>query len=223
VDTTVEMTTLEVTLDAIHPNPWNPNKQTERVMTAVRESIREFGFIDPITVRPHPTREAAFEILGGEHRWIAARAEGIDTVPVTVLHGLSDAQAKKLVVILNETRGEADTALLGRLLSDIQRELEDENDLRLGLPYSEEELRQLTSVADDEITPPPPPPAGNGRPTPREPLKVNAVTLTYGEEQQVDRFRTLARIVQHERQEPDEATAVLRALEETVERIEGGG
>jgi len=45
-------------------------------------SIREFGFVDPITVR---TVDGRYQIIDGEHRWRAAKDEGITTVPIVDL------------------------------------------------------------------------------------------------------------------------------------------
>jgi ParB family chromosome partitioning protein len=69
-------------------------------------SIREFGFIDPITVRPLSAE--LYEIIDGDHSWKAARRLGMTAVPCTIVNGLSDQQAKKLTPILNGLRGEPD-------------------------------------------------------------------------------------------------------------------
>ncbi len=64
-----------VEVGKLHPNPWNPNRQDARTFEAERESIRNYGFIDPVTVREHPTINGEFEIIDGEHRWRAATEE----------------------------------------------------------------------------------------------------------------------------------------------------
>lgn len=43
-----------VPINAIRPNPWNPNVMSEFMFEKERASIREFGFIDPILVREQP-------------------------------------------------------------------------------------------------------------------------------------------------------------------------
>lgn len=147
-------------LDAVHPNPWNPNRQTERQFEAETESILTNGFIAPIIVRPHPDEEGTYQIVDGEHRYRALveivdqQLDGARNIPTlvadrcipAVVLDLDDANAKRLTVILNETRGSAVAADLGALLAEIQADFGD--DLINGLPYTELELEQLVSMGE---------------------------------------------------------------------------
>lgn len=131
----------------LHPNPWNPNKMDDATLQAERESIATFGFIDPITVRPVPGKRGHFQIIDGEHRWKVATEDGLAKVPVVVLQ-LDDTAAKKLTIVLNETRGQADTVLLSSLLGELQSELGE--DLGLGLRWNERELESILAVGEDD-------------------------------------------------------------------------
>lgn len=139
-----------VSIGDVEPNPWNPNRQNETIQRAERESIETYGFIDPITVRTNPLKaqgesDASWQIIDGEHRWGAAKDLGYDEVPI-VVYECDDRTAKKLTVILNETKGEADLPSLGQLLADIRTEGED--GFEIALPYSGAELSNLLSLAD---------------------------------------------------------------------------
>ncbi len=150
----------------IAPNAYNPNVMPDRVYRAELESIARFGFIDPITVR-EIEGENGVMIIDGEHRW---RAFGelrenwkagdcgeyhpsLETLfeknelPVVNLGALSDADAKKLTIILNETRGRANTVDLAALLAEIG-ETTGGAELAIGLPYSDEELAELLRLAE---------------------------------------------------------------------------
>lgn len=135
---------IDVNPALIDPNPWNPNKQTPRVQEATRESIGRFGFIDPVTVRAHPDIEGRWQIIDGEHRWRAAVDLGLKKIAATVLD-VSDSEAKKLTIVLNETRGEADTMDLAMLLAEIKV---DDPNLLEALPYTQEQLDNLVGLAD---------------------------------------------------------------------------
>lgn len=124
----------------LDPNPWNPNVQSEIVSRATRESIEHFGFVAPVAVRRSAT-EGRYEIVNGEHRWREATDLGHDTIPAVILD-LTDAQAKKLTVVLNETTGDPDVVRLGQLLV----QMEELDDFRVGLPYSDEELEHLLLI-----------------------------------------------------------------------------
>lgn len=135
----------EVPVGALRPNTWNPNEQTPRVSAAVRESIDAFGFIDPVLVRPHPDGDG-YEIVDGEHRWQAAIDNGDSEVAV-IVRDLSDTDAKRLTVILNETRGQADVIGLATLLDSLAQEMP-VDELIMGLPYTPDELGDLIKMAD---------------------------------------------------------------------------
>jgi ParB-like chromosome segregation protein Spo0J len=144
-------------IDKVHPNSWNPNKQSERQFEAEVESILAHGFLAPILVRES---KKGFEILDGEHRRkamsiiIDKKMVGAKNIPdlvaakqiPAIVIEVGDAQAKKLTVIMNETRGRAELGELAILLESISDEMGD--DLLVGLPYSEKQLADLLSLSE---------------------------------------------------------------------------
>lgn len=130
-------------IDKIYPNSWNPNMTSKRVDEAIRESIGTYGMVDPITCRRHPELDGALQIIDGEHRLEACKEMGFKTVPVVVLD-INDANAKKLTIIANETRGRAEKTSLSQLVAEIAEEL-DADQLMLGLPYLEEQIQEMIS------------------------------------------------------------------------------
>lgn len=134
-------------VDTLEPNPWNPNVMDERTYNAARESLRMYGFIDPVTVRPHPDLPGRWQIIDGEHRWKAAQEEGMAQVSIASLGPVSDERAKRLTIIFNETRGEADSVKMGRLLVELEAEVGADN-LSIALPYTDAELRHYKALAD---------------------------------------------------------------------------
>lgn len=125
----------------IYPNSWNPNMTSKRVDEAIRESIGTYGMVDPITCRRHPELDGALQIIDGEHRLEACKEMGYKTVPVVILD-INDANAKKLTIIANETRGRAEKASLSQLVAEIAEEL-DAHELMLGMPYYEDEFENM--------------------------------------------------------------------------------
>jgi hypothetical protein len=151
----LEITHLKIT--QVEANPWNPNKQNDNQYQAEIQSIQDNGFIAPILVRK---TGSTFQIIDGEHRWKALNEimeRGLDgkwnlpdlikakEIPAIVLE-VNDAQAKKLTIIMNETRGQADLSALGLLLAEIAPDLGDT--LGIGLPYSAPQLQELMAIAD---------------------------------------------------------------------------
>ena len=70
-----------------------------------------------------------------------------NAVPVANLGRISDTDAKRLTVILNETRGTSNAVDLAEVLAQIQEGLGGSlDDLQLAMPYVESELDQLLSI-----------------------------------------------------------------------------
>ncbi|MGL5060897.1 MAG: DNA methyltransferase [Microcoleus sp.] len=123
------------------PNPWNPYRnKSDRLQEAIAESIGEFDQIQDIVCRPHPSIDGHYQILDGEgrHRTFDPDAD----VYVTIVHGLTDAQAKKVTIVMDETRATADPELLSSLLSELSEDYSID-DLVTGLPYDEDQLTEM--------------------------------------------------------------------------------
>lgn len=114
------------------PNPWNPNRMTAAMYDKALESIQTFGFIDPLTVRRQGLN---FQIIDGEHRFRAGIDLGMYEFPCVIID-VTDAEAKKLTIVLNELHGQADPGKMGDLLADIL-DLTSLSELKVGLPYDD--------------------------------------------------------------------------------------
>lgn len=91
----------EIKIDSIVPNKSQPRKQfEEESLEELKESIEEFGVIQPIIVRK--TR-SSYEIIAGERRWRAAKAAGLKTIPC-IVRTSDDREAMKLALIENIQR-----------------------------------------------------------------------------------------------------------------------
>jgi len=133
---------VEVNINSLIPNPWNVNKTTPRQQEAIAESLGEYGQVIAILCRKQGDK---YQIIDGEHRYQELVKSGVKTAVINVIEDISDAHAKKLSIILNETRGYADRVDLGRLLDEIKIDMGD--DLITALPYDPQELDQLIKAS----------------------------------------------------------------------------
>lgn len=86
-------------------SPWQPRTTVEtrgEDFAGLVESIRTRGVLEPLLVRELPT--GGLELLAGERRLEASRAAGLATVPVRVLVGLSDTDAREVALVENLAR-----------------------------------------------------------------------------------------------------------------------
>ena len=78
-----EVRTLPV--DRIRPNPFQPRRDfSEEEMEELARSIRENGLLQPLTVRPAPGKEEAWELVAGERRLRAVLSLEWSQVPALV-------------------------------------------------------------------------------------------------------------------------------------------
>lgn len=113
----------KVSVDVLKPYEKNPRVMPEREMKALKRSLDEFGFVEPVVVDEHML------IIGGHQRVEAAKALGIKKVPVMIVAGLDDAEKAALNVALNRIHGDWDLDKLTDVLHDIS--LKDDLDLDL--------------------------------------------------------------------------------------------
>ena len=83
--------------------------------------------------------------MDGQHRWEIAKEEGARSIPAFRVDGLSDADAKRVTVILNDLHGQARPDLLSALVRDLASTL-DLDELLVGFPYSAETLSSLAGI-----------------------------------------------------------------------------
>ena len=127
-----------IKISDLFPNPWNTNVVSPENQSKIEESIKRFGMFKPLVVRT--LDDGRLEILGGQHRWEAAKALGIEQVEVVDLGKIDDKRAKEISLVDNSRYGSDD----GLKFSELLRELDDVEDY---LPYSEADLNQIFSAA----------------------------------------------------------------------------
>lgn len=122
-----------MSVDAIRPNPWNPNRQSEHEFKLLLKSMEEDGFTQPIVcvtlaeehlaedeaLRSQGYRAGDVMVVDGEHRWRAGAQLGIGEVPV-VLVPMTLAQARIATLRHNRARGSEDYELSAQVLRDLQ-------------------------------------------------------------------------------------------------------
>ena len=80
-----ELRELPISLLLDFPNEKHPFRPyTDEEMSALIEDVRLHGVLQPVLVRPHPTRRGYYEIIAGHNRRTAARKLGYTTLPCVV-------------------------------------------------------------------------------------------------------------------------------------------
>jgi len=88
----------------LEPSPLQPRRHFgAEELDSLAESIRSNGMLQPILVRPHPSRPGLYQIVAGERRWRAAQIAKLHDVPV-VERTLSDREVLELAIVENVQR-----------------------------------------------------------------------------------------------------------------------
>lgn len=89
-------------ISKVEPRSDQPRRSfDDEALAELTESIRQYGLIQPITVRRIDS--GYYQIIAGERRWRAARAAGLQEVPVRILEA-DDRRAMELALVENLQR-----------------------------------------------------------------------------------------------------------------------
>lgn len=135
-------------LGKLAPDPNNHNVMTSRDYAKLLESIRRYGFVDPLLVRQKKgKRGVTHETINGEHRLRAAAELGFTHIPCTDLGEVSDSEAEQLAIVTNDLHGSSDSVRLADRLRRINGSVPTAK-LAEVMPYSAKEIGLLVSSVD---------------------------------------------------------------------------
>ena len=94
-----------IPIEFLHPGKYQPRGTfNAQALEDLAQSIRSNGVLQPILVRPHPSKPSGqYEIIAGERRWRAAQLAQLHEVPV-VEKTLTDRDALEIALIENIQR-----------------------------------------------------------------------------------------------------------------------
>ncbi len=120
-----------ININELQPSLYNPRKWTHEATAQLKESIKQFGLVDPILVNSAPKRKNV--VIGGHFRLKVAKDLGYSEVPVVCLNIPDEAKEKELNIRLNKNLGDWDYTLLAQfdqsLLEDVGFSSEELDDI----------------------------------------------------------------------------------------------
>lgn len=105
----------KVPINTLTSPDWNPRQITEEELTKLENSLKEFGYIEPIIVN-----DVNNHIVGGNQRCKALRQLGYEEVDVVYVHIEDLAKEKACNVALNKISGEWDYDKLNIVLDELE-------------------------------------------------------------------------------------------------------
>jgi ParB family chromosome partitioning protein len=95
------MKIVEIPVEQLKEDPNNANVMDQQMTDRLRESIRRYGLVQNLVVRPKG--KDAYEVLSGNQRLKVIKEMGFTVVSCVVIE-VSDAQARLLSQALNRIR-----------------------------------------------------------------------------------------------------------------------
>lgn len=100
--TSLKQEVIEIPLQMIFLNPEQPRKIFhEEELTQLASSIRDYGVLQPILVKP--TAEGSFMVIAGERRYRAACQAGLFTIPA-IVRSMEEEEAALVALVENVQR-----------------------------------------------------------------------------------------------------------------------
>lgn len=136
----------KVEIDKIKQHPQNPRVHPESEINKLEESIKRFGWTNPILISKDGY------IIAGHARLEAAKKMGLNKIPALKLD-LEGKKAKAYMVADNKIQENTlwDMKTLSELMTDIK-----DTDLLLATGFEGEEIDNLLNIFDDNFTRPEP-------------------------------------------------------------------
>ena len=82
--------------DSLVPSPKNARTHSRKQIRQIADSIKRFGFTNPVLVNEH------HQIIAGHGRVAAAKLVGLGEVPCLIIQGLSEAERTALMLADNK-------------------------------------------------------------------------------------------------------------------------
>ncbi|WP_412058794.1 ParB/RepB/Spo0J family partition protein [Bartonella sp. DGB2] len=101
-----EGTAVQIRVAQIRRNPHNPRRHfKEDALEELAQSIRQYGVVQPVIVRPAKDDPHFYELIAGERRWQAARRASLTEIPA-LIRTVDDRTALELALIENIQRSD---------------------------------------------------------------------------------------------------------------------
>jgi len=132
------MKVVKVNIDDLKFAEYNPRAATEKEIKDLKESLKRFGFVEPIVVNNAPKRKNV--IIGGHFRVKVAKELGIKEIPVVYVNIPDLKREQELNLRLNKNLGHWDYDLLANF----------DEEMLLDVGWEEDEILEMFSLNEVE-------------------------------------------------------------------------
>jgi len=140
------METIELPIEVLKEAIWNTNKIEEAMMQRLRSSIKKYGLVQNLVVRPLGD---GYEVLSGNQRLKLLRESNVSKVPCVIVN-LDDGHARLLAQALNHIHGDDDRGSRAELIREVMKVIPEEEILAV-LPDTLDGLRGMATLGQETM------------------------------------------------------------------------
>lgn len=141
------MNVLDINIENLVYAPWNSNIMDPEMLARLRESIKRYGIVQNLVVRP--AGDFNYEVLSGNQRLTVLKEMGVSSTPC-VIKDLDDAHARLLAQALNHIHGDDDLGLRAEVIRNILGTMSTLEVVNL-LPETTNSLSAIASMGTDSV------------------------------------------------------------------------
>ena len=133
-----------VPIEDLKPSEYNPRQMTEGEANRLKDSLDEFGMVEPIVV--NGAKERMNIIIGGHQRYNLCKMKGLKEMPVVYVNIPDIEKEQELNLRLNKNMGEWDWDMLANMDVDLLEEVgfdPKELDMHFGIDIEEDEIPEV--------------------------------------------------------------------------------
>ena len=127
---------------------WNYKEDDDILLEKLKNNLKRNGQVENIVVRLLDT--GFYEVVNGNHRYQAMLDLGYNDIIAYNLGSISDTEAKRIAIELNETRFKTDDKKLGSIFTELKIEYNIE-DLINSMPFTPLDIQAYGDIAKDEF------------------------------------------------------------------------
>ena len=124
---------------------WNYKTDNDEMAQKLTENIRRNGILQVSII--YEDFDGEYTVLDGNHRLDSYRELGVTEIPCINLGNISENEAKRIAIELNETQFPSDKIKLAETIGELSLEIPLE-ELELTLPFSMDELNNFQALLD---------------------------------------------------------------------------
>lgn len=114
---------VELPIDQLEANPWNPNEMTSDEFNLLSENVEDVGFLQPVLVVPITKEDGStkFRIVDGEHRYEQQRLMDAKSIKCVIANPdrFDEKEQKRQTIRMNKIKGHFNIKKFAKLADEM--------------------------------------------------------------------------------------------------------